>query len=564
VATAFEAGEACDDDTDDGCGACRVIGCGDGIVEDGQEQCDDGNDDTDDDCVACRPAACGDGFIRPGEECDDGNTFDDATCTADCRIPRLATVTARSGADSCSGVAVVDGVVSPLDGVLPLNVRVGQGITFEPDPGCSPSNLLGCIEETGPNCTVDDTVVEASFVGLPPHQTVYGGGADVRLKDVTFVNDQIVAVGNRDGTLLSLNRNLDVPQGFAAATVAATTTIRALFDGVGSGETGLDLVHHSGTTTILVGTATSGVDLGGSCQLQGRGAAVFFVEGNSCTRAVGINVPAGTLAFKGVAGTATDLWLLADFVVEGSGTISDLTAPAGAVLIRLVDASVVDVVDIPGLEPIALVTVGRRLAVAGRVRAGGTVPWIFATAPQPGDGIVGLVEDTLFPGAVPFRGLDVEITALDAHDQRVLVGGHWRTTLLVDGVSPIDSTNLTDGFVVELTADDDGGLTLATLRPLQGDSDDRIHGVFIDGRSVGFLSSSTNPSRFSETEIPPGFNVTTATLDGAVRRSVPFDAGTGGRPFGLRRGSGSAFAVVAERLGVGPRLEGLVLVFGAP
>jgi hypothetical protein len=280
---------------------------------------------------------------------------------------------------------------------------------------------------------------------------------------------------------------------------------------VGTDETGLELVHRSDTTAILIGTALSGVDLGGSCQVPGRGAAVFFIEGNICTGAVGLDVPAGTLTFKGVAGTTTDLWILANFVVqESNSTISSLPAPAGAVLIRLVDASVVDVVGVPGLEPIAMVAVGERLAIAGRVLAGGTVPWV-ATAPASGHAIVGLYDGN-FTSAVAFRGSDVEVTALAAHGQRVLVGGHWRNTLLVDGGSPIDSTSLTEGFVVELGADDAGTLTLTRLRPLQGDSDDRIHGLFIDERSFGFLSSAIEASRFGEAEIGSGLNITTATL----------------------------------------------------
>lgn len=42
------------------------------------------------------------------------------------------------------------------------------------------------------------------------------------------------------------------------------------------------------------------------------------------------------------------------------------------------------------------------------------------------------------------------------------------------------------------------------------------------------------------------------------------DVGTGGRAFALRRGSGSAFAVVSERTGTGGSLEGVVHVLGAP
>ncbi|MBL8624408.1 MAG: tandem-95 repeat protein [Myxococcales bacterium] len=116
------ASEQCDDgdDTDplDGCHACVLARCGDGVAQhteacdDGNaiggdgcradcqgeeicgdqlidgaagEQCDDG-DDTDplDGCNACRLPACGDGAQQVGEACDDGNTAYADGCRGDC------------------------------------------------------------------------------------------------------------------------------------------------------------------------------------------------------------------------------------------------------------------------------------------------------------------------------------------------------------------------------------------------------------------------------------------------------------------------------------------------
>jgi len=47
------------------------FGCGDGVIDPG-EQCDDGNTNNNDDCInTCRDAACGDGFLHAGvEECE--------------------------------------------------------------------------------------------------------------------------------------------------------------------------------------------------------------------------------------------------------------------------------------------------------------------------------------------------------------------------------------------------------------------------------------------------------------------------------------------------------------
>ncbi len=54
-------------------GICGAL-CGDGVLVDGAEECDDGNDDDTDACVGCKLATCGDDVTHSGvEECDDGN-----------------------------------------------------------------------------------------------------------------------------------------------------------------------------------------------------------------------------------------------------------------------------------------------------------------------------------------------------------------------------------------------------------------------------------------------------------------------------------------------------------
>ncbi|MEP7125972.1 MAG: DUF4215 domain-containing protein [Byssovorax sp.] len=60
-------------------------GCGDGVVDAG-EQCDDGNDDPTDGCLpSCKLARCGDGLVQAGvEQCDDGNTQGKDGCSATC------------------------------------------------------------------------------------------------------------------------------------------------------------------------------------------------------------------------------------------------------------------------------------------------------------------------------------------------------------------------------------------------------------------------------------------------------------------------------------------------
>ena len=111
--------------TQDNCGICDAepandnsTCCGDGTVQ-AHEACDDGNDDETDECLSsCILASCGDGFIQVGvEECDDGNTQSEQclygetqcmVCAADC--------TEQSGGTSFCGDNEVNGAEGCDDG----------------------------------------------------------------------------------------------------------------------------------------------------------------------------------------------------------------------------------------------------------------------------------------------------------------------------------------------------------------------------------------------------------------------------------------------------------------
>ena len=89
--------EECDDGNaveDDGCRAnCLLPVCGDLLVNEPSEQCDEpngvGGDQPNESCYQCKLNVCGDGFLdtqEPGiEECDDGNTQAGDGCT-NCKI----------------------------------------------------------------------------------------------------------------------------------------------------------------------------------------------------------------------------------------------------------------------------------------------------------------------------------------------------------------------------------------------------------------------------------------------------------------------------------------------
>ena len=86
----LDPGEECDDQNAypyDSCtDTCTVAVCGDGIAQDGAEECDDGknlipNDGCFDDCTG---PVCGDNIVDITEACDDSNEMNDDGCDNNC------------------------------------------------------------------------------------------------------------------------------------------------------------------------------------------------------------------------------------------------------------------------------------------------------------------------------------------------------------------------------------------------------------------------------------------------------------------------------------------------
>lgn len=102
---------------------CAQLGatCGDGAMEPGCEECDDGNVLNEDGCDSnCTFPRCGNGVTTSGEECDDGNLADDDGCDSNC------TVTACGNDIRTTGEVCDDDNVSNGDGC---------SATCTPEPG---------------------------------------------------------------------------------------------------------------------------------------------------------------------------------------------------------------------------------------------------------------------------------------------------------------------------------------------------------------------------------------------------------------------------------------------
>ncbi len=127
-----EAVEQCDDgdanvksDHGDGprqcsASACRLLPyCGDKAVDDPREACDDGNEDNTDACLnTCQAATCGDGFVGPGEACDPKA---DPDCTDACARPSCGDGLVQ-GDEACD-----DGNADDTDDCLGTCLKAGCG-----------------------------------------------------------------------------------------------------------------------------------------------------------------------------------------------------------------------------------------------------------------------------------------------------------------------------------------------------------------------------------------------------------------------------------------------------
>jgi MYXO-CTERM domain-containing protein len=91
--------------------------CGNGLVEN-EEACDDGlgNSDTGSCLTTCEAAACGDGFVQDGvEECDDGNVDAGDGCAADCTEEVAADSSGTDGGTAVDDTGATSGSASDSD-----------------------------------------------------------------------------------------------------------------------------------------------------------------------------------------------------------------------------------------------------------------------------------------------------------------------------------------------------------------------------------------------------------------------------------------------------------------
>jgi cysteine-rich repeat protein len=133
--------EVAEDDGDTGSGMEEPMnppGCGDGVVN-GDEQCDDGNKVNTDGCIACDLAVCGDGVLHKGvEACDDGNMVDGDNCTNACTVATCGDAVLNEGVEQCD-----DGNMDNTDACVGMCMNATCGDMFVQDEveECDDGNL---------------------------------------------------------------------------------------------------------------------------------------------------------------------------------------------------------------------------------------------------------------------------------------------------------------------------------------------------------------------------------------------------------------------------------------
>ncbi len=232
----FTSDEQCEDGNTlagDGCGpTCLEELCGDGLVNNGNEECDDAGESTtcNDDCTFsvcgdaktnaaageecdaagesaacnadCTAAVCGDGQTNPssGETCDDNNTVDGDGCDSNCKPTGCANGIATAG-EQCDDANLVDddGCDSNCTVTACGNGVITSGESCD-DGGESSTCDLNCT----PALCGDGTLNATSGEACDDANAIEGDGCDTNCT-FTACGNALVSVGEScdDGNLNS-------------------------------------------------------------------------------------------------------------------------------------------------------------------------------------------------------------------------------------------------------------------------------------------------------------------------------------------------------------------------
>lgn len=129
---------------------CALSRCGDGVTDAG-EGCDDANTVNNDGCTNnCALPTCGDGIVQGNEDCDDRNANNADGCLTTCEFARCGDGFVQQGVEACDDSNAINTDDCLNNCTLP---RCGDGFTRAGVEACDDGNasnndtcLVGCIE----------------------------------------------------------------------------------------------------------------------------------------------------------------------------------------------------------------------------------------------------------------------------------------------------------------------------------------------------------------------------------------------------------------------------------
>ncbi|TAL54655.1 MAG: PKD domain-containing protein, partial [Nanoarchaeota archaeon] len=165
--------------------------CGDSIVNQQNESCDDGNSNNSDSCTnACQLPACGDGFVQPSnnEVCDDSNTANGDGCNSVCQVEFCGDNTINNnGAEQCdNGDGNTNNTCNPAYASscqvcsttctnLTFNgAFCGDGVKNGPEQ-CDTSDGVGAHQSCSQSCVLSDLTYCGDGTKQNPNQEGTGG-----------------------------------------------------------------------------------------------------------------------------------------------------------------------------------------------------------------------------------------------------------------------------------------------------------------------------------------------------------------------------------------------------
>jgi cysteine-rich repeat protein len=317
--------EVCDDgnfDNGDSCtaGCTAPSGCGNGLLELGEE-CDDANGSNTDACVTgCALNVCGDGFVKVGSEaCDDGNTASGDGCAADC-----LSLEEESAGGAVGGSTLTITTDTEADGATPSDP---VETTLSAPPGTL-SGTLAITEQTAPPIAPAGFVFMGTLVTVTATDIVPAPTATTPLTLSFLIDASVIPAGQSENTIEIRKDGDAVAACTGAAGEASPDPCVAVRESLPDGDIGLTIMTTTLSDWDFSGSVCGAGPLLGCQPALAEKAKLKIKAGDRDVVAWTWKSSAETsLSIFGDPGSTNDYTLC---IYDSSGLLMQFTAPAGS------------------------------------------------------------------------------------------------------------------------------------------------------------------------------------------------------------------------------------------